>query len=915
MARPINLKAKPRNLLARLEELEAKCRLISTRGDGLGEERKELQGSLYLFAKAAWGEIDPNDWVDSWHLVALAEHLELVYKLENDRPIIPYIVINIPPRCGKSIMCNVFFCAWVWAKDPSATFFYTSYSYELAKKHGLMFRDLIKSEWYQARWGHKFQLTKDTERSIKNSKLGERFISSIGGSGTGFGASYIFCFPYDTLVKTEIGPIPIGEIVEKKLDVKVWSTNTKTGHTELKPIVDHYKNPGNDILEITFNDGSVLKCTPEHKIWTTKGWCRADRLIPNLSILPDMSILDSFDMPSTDPESSCKSNLHICRIKDFFSLIKSKFTRFTNVPPISVVGQSISFGNVSPVLSDSNVSNNSRPDFISLCKDRWPFIAFSNFNSQFLSKFSSRPFFVHGESSMSLGIRDVFASSSIAQVIKTIVARVTVKMPDFMLKWPWPYKSEHQSDMSKHTGHHPIFIKIVDFISLVVVNLKNRFLLPILHRSWHMPSHNESTDTLHSSEGRNFVVLKSGNKSPLFIRNIGHVSSTYCLNIQDYHTFYTTNSAKTTGYILVSNCDDPLDAVAADSEAERDKVIQWWSAKMSSRWGRAGHMRKVIIMQRLHEMDLSGYVLADGIQGLVHLCLPMEYEPKRKCRTIPLPSTGGKLWQDPRTKEGELLWPNYITKDLVEQLKKGLKTEYAISGQLQQRPAPESGSFIKKDWFQWYKEPNLPDCHFILSSWDTAISAEPGRAYSANVVFGIFKDRFDIDNVILLSMWSGRVEYPDLRMMVQRLGRNIYDTDIDDPLPPGKAYEMKPDVILIEAKANGLSLIQDLKAAGVPNIQRYDPKRSFDKMGRARLATALLQNGIVWVPAKAPLYKDLLPFADKFVEACALFPNAESNDIVDAMSQAIDRIRAGGLVRHTDNPEEEYEFKKVRKLY
>ena len=154
-----------------------------------------------------------------------------------------------------------------------------------------------------------------------------------------------------------------------------------------------------------------------------------------------------------------------------------------------------------------------------------------------------------------------------------------------------------------------------------------------------------------------------------------------------------------------------------------------------------------------------------------------------------------------------------------------------------------------------------------------------------------------------MGRFYGRVEYPDLRRMATRLARNYHDTHIDHPTP--EDYVLKPDMILIEAKANGLSLIQDLNRAGLI-VNRFDPVKhgGGDKTVRARLMSHVLEAGRVWVPAKPPHYTSLRNYADVFVDACASFPNdVDSRDYVDSMSQAIIKLMSSGLIGNPDDAE------------
>lgn len=354
-----------------------------------------------------------------------------------------------------------------------------------------------------------------------------------------------------------------------------------------------------------------------------------------------------------------------------------------------------------------------------------------------------------------------------------------------------------------------------------------------------------------------------------------------------------TNTGFGADFIII---DDPNNATDGESEAIRESTNTWWSTTMPSRVKNFNKVCKIIIQQRIHTRDLTGYILEGKPKNLVYFRLPMEFEPWDRCKTIVLPHTGGQVWCDPRTKEGELLCPARINTEVLEELKAQLRSEYVISGQLQQRPSPSSGGIYKRDWFKIFKQAELPRFDFVIQSWDTALSTKDGACYSACITLGIFEDENYIPQIMLIHSWSGRVEYPELRRRAQRFYMNCYDVDLDEDPWPG----IKSHMVLIEGKANGDSLLQDLHHSGIP-VHRFNPNAVGDKLKRARIASGLVESGRFFIPGIPPNYENVFKFGDKFINACATFPNNESNDIVDALSQAIIYIQDRGFVENSRN--------------
>jgi predicted phage terminase large subunit-like protein len=349
------------------------------------------------------------------------------------------------------------------------------------------------------------------------------------------------------------------------------------------------------------------------------------------------------------------------------------------------------------------------------------------------------------------------------------------------------------------------------------------------------------------------------------------------------------------GSILIT--DDPNNA--GESEVQRENKIDWWTGVWSTRLNDKKNDCRIVVQQRIHERDITGFILShDDLNEWTKLILPMEFEKKRKASTIILPTTNGKIWEDPRKKEGELLWPARIDEKELKSLKQALGSEYTISGQLQQRPSPETGGIIKKNWFHWWKDVSPPQIEFVIQSWDTALTAKEMSAYSACTTWGVFYDQNHIENVILLSMWRGRIEYPQLREIAKRLYFDYRDTGKErNPIFKGRPVDM----CLIEAKASGDPLIQDLATAGIRAIP-FVPNKYGDKIQRVRLITPLIEGGRVWLPARAPKYDILLPYADEFLESIACFPNAESRDLVDTMAQALLKLKDSRFIM---NPKDE----------
>lgn len=148
----------------------------------LKEMRRRLcEKSFYAFVKEAWAVVEPEiNFEDNWHLRALCDHMQATVD-----GTIPQLLINVPPGTSKSLICCVFFPAWVWATRPAKRFLFFSYSETLCLRDSLKTRDILRSAWYQERWPVKMKPDRDTVTRFENLQGGWRLVGSISGRGLG----------------------------------------------------------------------------------------------------------------------------------------------------------------------------------------------------------------------------------------------------------------------------------------------------------------------------------------------------------------------------------------------------------------------------------------------------------------------------------------------------------------------------------------------------------------------------------------------------------------------------------------------------------------------------------------------------------------------------------------------------------
>jgi predicted phage terminase large subunit-like protein len=327
--------------------------------------------------------------------------------------------------------------------------------------------------------------------------------------------------------------------------------------------------------------------------------------------------------------------------------------------------------------------------------------------------------------------------------------------------------------------------------------------------------------------------------------------------------------------------DDPHGAQDAQSEAMRETALEWFDQVWSTRLNNPKTDAMVTVMQRLHEKDISGHIIND-IGGWEHVCIPAEWDGKKR-RTVLGP-------YDPRTTKGELICPARFGPEEVTKLKQLLGT-YGASGQLQQDPSPVGGGILKTDHFQlWPLATRLPQFEYILQSYDCAFTERTTGDPTACTVWGVFTHR-GLHNAMLLDAWDEHLGYPDLRAKVIKDWTTEYGAD-SSPKAGMPTKGRRPDRILVEAKASGQSLLQDLRLAKVPAVG-YNPGQA-DKVSRAHQTAPTLELGLLWIPESGKNPGQPVSWAQPFLNQVAKFPVAEHDDYVDTFTQTVIFLKNDG---------------------
>lgn len=294
--------------------------------------------------------------------------------------------------------------------------------------------------------------------------------------------------------------------------------------------------------------------------------------------------------------------------------------------------------------------------------------------------------------------------------------------------------------------------------------------------------------------------------------------------------------------------DDPHSEQDAMSPTAMESAYEWYTSGPRQRLQPGGII--IIVMTRWSTKDLVGKVLKK--QG---------DENADKWEVVEFPAI--------MPESDTPLWPEFWNKDELLSVKASLPVS-KWNSQWLQNPTAEEGSIVKREWWNLW-EGDVPAYSYVIQSYDTAFSKKETADYSAITTWAIFSPQDgEPDQIILLDAKRVRVDFPELK----KLAWDEY-----------KYWE--PDCVLIEAKASGTPLTQELRRMGIP-VTAYTPSRGQDKIARMNSVAPIFESGMVWATEDN--------FADEVIEEMASFPYGDHDDYCDSATMALMRFRQGGFV-------------------
>lgn len=301
--------------------------------------------------------------------------------------------------------------------------------------------------------------------------------------------------------------------------------------------------------------------------------------------------------------------------------------------------------------------------------------------------------------------------------------------------------------------------------------------------------------------------------------------------------------------------DDPHSEQDALSPTAYDRTYEWYTSGPRQRLQPGGAI--IIVQTRWSKKDLTGRLL----QAQANDIMSDQWEVVEFPAIMP---------------SDEPLWPEFWKKDELLKVKASLSPG-KWNAQWQQNPVSEETAMIKREWWQEWEHDEVPELDYVIQSYDTAYSKKETADFTAITTWGVFQPHKNGEqHLIMLDAKKDRWNFPELKEVAKQ--ENAY---------------WEPDMMLIEAKASGMPLADEMRLINLP-VVTFSPGRKrggggLDKTTRMHMASPIFEAGKVWYPAGER-------FAEEVIEEVASFPNGDHDDFCDSMTMALMRFRQGGFI-------------------
>ena len=791
-----------------------------------------LQNPNYIFAK---------------HCIAIIKALMLVEQGKINR-----LIINMPPRHGKTNLISEFFPAWYLGRNPSNQIIFATYSFERSGDVGRKVRNQLTDPMHSMIFPG-ITVSKDNAgmNRVSTTQGGNFFSVGVGGAIVGRGAH---CLPSGSKLITSNGEKDISDIyTELSLghNINVLSCNHEVNKVEFKEVIAGQISYSNDIYEIETVSGKKIKATGNHEFYTTNGYTKVIHLCAGQAIgISPKYALHGLWKTSTERESS--SDLSNMLFQDsqirgvselqflwkrIHSIKRRLFKIYSSWSRRSLLFERL-FGKTSCIQTSQKMRDLRE--------------SVSQKNNAILLKGMQTDKIQNQKNPMWFLLKR----------IQAFVASNKILFNGLQECWPfqrndWKWKFAFQgwnklchvvpNDETHHNGTRQFWMCLLQECEEVC-----------------SPSYKYESSKQRCFKFNSSLSVLSYNSSQIeydtisVVRKVcGNSIPVYDLQVKDNHNFFANE-------ILSHNCfiiDDPVKSrEESESELQREKLIDWFRSVAYTRLMPGNAI--IVVMTRWHHQDLAGFMVDD-----------LKHE---NWHVISLPAIAEEDNDAIGRMSGEALWPERYPLDTLYKIRETIGTREWTS-QYQQSPVPSSGGMVHLDWFKRYKHNEtlmrLEQCKHdhkiplpyeinrIVCSWDTAFKESQLNDPSACTVWGITKSNTEF---YLLETFTDRLGFPALKKKVV------------DMYEKYRAISGKQVAVIVEDRGSGQSLIQEMrKETGMPIIA-FPPENS--KQIRLDSVAPLIEAGRVFLPERTP-------WLVQYETEISRFPLWKHDDLVDSTSQ------------------------------
>jgi len=854
----------------------------------------------------------------------------------------------------NSLTTSIAWPAWIWAREqqtfvsgPGVKLLTASYGAHLSLDHSNKTRQLILSPWYQTHWADRFSLRQDTnsKSQFANTKGGERQATSVGGSLLGLGgmiltvddahnvetekkietdadrrrvASWwkelhstrlndpkqgaivvIMQRLHQCLVKGTPVRVPSGEAKIESLKVgdqvygsNGWQQISHVGSRRYKGFSYGVRVCGHYITSWTTNN---------HLYLTKRGWVRADELKKAdwvcLPILKQKETLDvpwepvKWAPPPRAPTGNAKAN-------------HKRQTTINEAELRELIARGLTNCEIAKLLGvHRNTIHNSMFFYrINRMMDRNPIFGVAHLDDpdfwRVVGLWIAEGSFCLGRGKI-CGIRFTFGSHEphFVAFVRKIMGRYGVssygKVPHPSCLEASLFCSQLARWLCKHFGRGAHNKRLPSFA----------FSLPEAYRRQILEGWLDGDGCVRQDGARRGSTVSVALVHDMQRLALGLGLRCFIYKSRSYETIINGQKVTPCGYQFELRFAWPRHKNAvAPQRSIIDGGFLWSkvaSIKKEPYNGKVYDITTpshdfVVGNSTVHNSDLSGIIL-DSDEEWVHMCVPMSFDERRRSVTVVLPQYDDpEPWQDPRTYDGELMWPERFDEKEVRKLEHQLGP-YLSAGRLQQMPVPKGGGIIKRDWWQlWDKDaaalyglewnPNLkefPHFELVYASIDTAYGEKDENNYNAMTVWGVWLDRNKNRRLMLMFGWVKRLPLHG-RVIAQKLGEAKINFKQRQQAEWGlveliadtcKRYKVQR--LLIENKTRGHDVANELArlyARDNWGVEMINPVK--DKVSRVHSIVPLFTDNMIWAPETR--------WSDEIISQVEVFPKGEFDDAVDS---------------------------------